>query len=222
MDIIVTKFLDGTYRTVILHLAVSRSKPAGVSSLFLTGLVPQEMQKAIRYSCFLAIVYYRFLQLPRSLWNVSMIDWIINLLTCREVRRIFSIGKKKMFVTVWSPYTLLSLHSMSLVPHILHTHIAMINAAHCWLLNHASFTAISHFDVIMDLQRLTFSHVLKKHLDKSHTDTAAERAHDFKAVTKRWVQICQLLWIWQMGPVVTWLTFVFSYHLRKIASLSST
>lgn len=60
----------------------------------------------------------------------------------------------------------------------------------------------------------------KKKSDKSHTDSAAERTHDFKAVTKRWVKMWQLLWICQRGAVVTWLTFVFSYHLWKIASLS--
>lgn len=60
----------------------------------------------------------------------------------------------------------------------------------------------------------------KKNLDKSHTGIASERTHDFKAVAKRWVQICRLWWIWQMGTVFTWVIFVFSYHLRKIASLS--
>lgn len=55
MNITVTKFLDGTYRGVILHLVVSRSKPAGLLSLFLRGLVPQDMQEVTGYSCFLAI-----------------------------------------------------------------------------------------------------------------------------------------------------------------------
>lgn len=46
-------------------------------------------------------------------------------------------------------------------------------------------TAISHFDVIMDLWRLPFSHALKNTLTNDTQTTAAEKKRDFKAVTKR-------------------------------------
>lgn len=155
-----------------------------------------------------------------SLLNASMLDWIINKsLAYRGINALSQLAKQRLsqfeacthfeftFQVYWYPtlYT--------------HTSAWYINAAHCWLLTQASLTAISHFDVIMDLWRLTFSHALKNTLT-NHTQTLQLEEKKKKSILKQWQrEKCRSVRSCGFG-MVTWLTLVFYYHPGKIASLS--